>query len=57
MLESHSIEQSMSRAGNCYDDAMMERLWSIRKKEFVHDCRFRTRASRAARLARVAGRE
>jgi transposase InsO family protein len=26
LLEEHGIGQSMSRAGNCYDNAMMERL-------------------------------
>jgi putative transposase len=32
----------MSRAGNCYDNAMMESLWATRKKELVDGQRFRT---------------
>ncbi len=27
LLEEHGMAQSMSRAGNCYDNAMMESLW------------------------------
>ena len=41
------MAQSMSRAGNCYDNAMMESLWDKKplatlKKELVHGQRFRT---------------
>jgi transposase InsO family protein len=36
------MAQSMSRAGNCYDNAMMESLWATLKKELVHGQRFRT---------------
>lgn len=43
MLASLGMEQSMSRAGDCYDNAMMESLWSILKKELVHGSRFKTR--------------
>ena len=32
----------ISRAGNCYDNAMMESLWATLKKELVHGQRFRT---------------
>ena len=32
----------ISRAGNCYDNAMMESLWATLKKELVHCPRFRT---------------
>jgi transposase InsO family protein len=42
LLEDHGMAQSMSRYGNCYDNAMMERLWSKLKKELVHGRRFRT---------------
>lgn len=44
MLEMHGMEQSMSRAGDCHDNAMMESLWATLKKELVHGHRFRTRA-------------
>ncbi len=49
MLAIIGMEQSMSRAGDCYDNAMMESLWSILKKELVHGTRFKTRED--ARLA------
>ena len=49
LLGSLGMEQSMSRAGDCYDNAMMESLWSLLKKELVHGSRFRTREE--ARLA------
>ena len=32
----------ISRAGNYYDNAMMESLWATLKKELVHGRRFRT---------------
>jgi len=49
MLANLGMEQSMSRAGDCYDNAMMESLRSILKKEFVHGTRCKTREY--ARLA------
>ena len=33
---------SMSRAGNCYDNAMMKGLWATLKRELAHGQRFRT---------------
>ena len=36
------MAQSMSRSGNCCDNAMMESLWGTMKKEPVHGRRFRT---------------
>lgn len=32
LLEEHGMAQSMSRAGNCYDNAMMESLCATLKK-------------------------
>ena len=32
----------MSRAGDCYDNAMMESLWASLKNELVHGRRFST---------------
>ena len=49
LLEDHGMAQSMSRSGNCYDNAMMESLWATLKKELVHDRRFGTHEE--ARLA------
>lgn len=36
---------SMSRKGNCYDNAAMESFWSTLKVELVHRCKFPTRAA------------
>jgi transposase InsO family protein len=40
----------ISRAGNCYDNAMMESLWATLKKELVHDQHFRTHAEARAAI-------
>jgi len=42
LLASHGITASMSRTGNCYDNAMKESFWSTFKKELVHDMEFAT---------------
>jgi transposase InsO family protein len=49
VLERHGIRQSMSRRGDCLDNAAMESFFAALKKERVHLARFRTRA--AARAA------
>jgi putative transposase len=49
LLEEHGMAQSMSRSGDCYDNAMMESLWATLKKELVRGRRFRT--DEEARLA------
>jgi transposase InsO family protein len=36
LLAEHGIECSMSRAGNCYDNAPMESFFASLKKELVH---------------------
>jgi transposase InsO family protein len=43
VLERHGITQSMSRRGNCLDNAPMESLFTALKVEHVHQVRFRTR--------------
>lgn len=42
-LEQHGMVASMSRAGNCYDNAVAESFFSTLKNELVHDCDFHTR--------------
>jgi putative transposase len=42
-LEQHGIKQSMSRRGNCLDNAPMEAFFASLKKEQIHHARFRTR--------------
>ena len=48
VLERHGIRQSMSRRGNCLDNAPMESFFASLKKEHVHHVRFRTRAEARA---------
>ncbi len=43
------MAQSMSRSGNCCDNAMMMSLWATLKNELVHGRRFRRHEK--ARLA------
>jgi len=43
-LATHRFIASMSRKGNCYDNATMEAFWSTLKNELVHRCHFTTRA-------------
>ena len=43
LLSSHGIKISMSRKGNCYDNAPMESFWGILKSEMIHHGRFATR--------------
>ena len=48
-LAAAGVQPSMSRKGNCYDNAAMESFWSSLKRELVHRVCFGTRA--AARAA------
>jgi putative transposase len=48
-LSAHRLHASMSRKGNCYDNATMEAFWSTLKNELVHRTRFVSRDH--ARLA------
>ena len=43
LLEHHGIKASMSRKGNCYDNAPMESFWGTLKNELVYNRRFKTR--------------
>jgi transposase InsO family protein len=42
-LEENGIECSMSRTGNCYDNAVMESFWSTLKTELVYHENYATR--------------
>jgi transposase InsO family protein len=48
VLGRHGIKQSMSRKGNCLDNAPMESFFASLKKEHVHHVHFRTRAEARA---------
>jgi transposase InsO family protein len=43
LLETYGFECSMSRTGNCYDNAMMESFWSSLKTECVYHEKYATR--------------
>jgi transposase InsO family protein len=43
LLQSHNICVSMSRVGDCYDNAAMESFWGTLKTELVHHRKYRTR--------------
>jgi len=44
ILDRFGMVASMSRRGNCYDNAPMESFWGLLKNELVHHRRFKTRA-------------
>src|SRR5918911_5336619 len=48
VLERHGIRQSMSRRGNCLDNAPMESFFASLKTERIHEAQFRTRAEAKA---------
>jgi putative transposase len=50
LLGKHGIECSMSRRGDCWDNAPMESFFASLKKELVHDADFETRAEARAAL-------
>ena len=43
LLKSHNIQQSMSRKGNCYDNAITETFFHTLKVELVYQKQFATR--------------
>ena len=49
----HGIVCSMSRRGNCWDNAVAESFFATLKIELVHDAAWATRAARARRGLRV----
>lgn len=48
LLTKHQLRCSMSRAGNCYDNAPMESFFSTLKSELIHHRRYATRAEARA---------
>jgi putative transposase len=43
-VKAAGLVASMSRKGNCYDNAPTESFWGCLKQELVYHCRFKTRA-------------
>jgi putative transposase len=50
LLASYGIRVSMSRKGNCYDNAPIESFWGTLKTELVHHGQYRTRAEAAREI-------
>jgi transposase InsO family protein len=48
LLDAHGIAASMSRPGNCYDNAVAESFFGTLKTELVHRTRYATRAQARA---------
>jgi putative transposase len=48
LLERHAITGSMSRRGNCWDNAPMESFFASLKKELIHDEDYQTRGEARA---------
>jgi len=44
------MKASMSRRGNCFDNAPIESFWGSLKNELVHHCRYATRAEAEASI-------
>lgn len=49
-LATWNVTPSMSRKGNCYDNAAMESFWSTLKEELVHRTHFEGRAQAAGAI-------
>ncbi|HVF28964.1 MAG TPA: IS3 family transposase, partial [Pyrinomonadaceae bacterium] len=45
------MRASMSRTGNCYDNAPVESFWGTLKTELVHHRRYQTRAQAVREIA------
>lgn len=50
LLASYGLKTSMSRKGNCYDDAPVESFWGTLKTELAHHRHYRTRAEAAGEI-------
>jgi len=51
LLRSYEMRASMSRRGNCYDNAPVESFWGTLKTELVHHRRYQTRAEAVREIA------
>lgn len=50
VLEQFGMKASMSRKGNCYDNAPMESFWGTLKTEMVHHRKYATRSEAEAEI-------
>jgi len=53
-LKQRGFTSSMSRKGNCYDNAPMESFWGKLKQEWLNEQRFRTREEAKAAISQYA---
>ena len=51
LLRSYGLRVSMSRKGNCYDNAPVESFWGTLKTELVHHRRYQTRLEAAREIS------
>ncbi|MFD1037574.1 IS3 family transposase [Virgibacillus byunsanensis] len=51
-LQEYGMEASMSRTGNCYDNACAESFFSLLKKELIRGGKFRTRVEASTEIYR-----
>jgi transposase InsO family protein len=42
IIQQHGITQSMSRKGNCWDNAVAESFFHTIKNELIYQCKFKT---------------
>lgn len=52
MLEKYGFEGSMSKKGDCYDNAPIESFWGILKNELVHHRNYKTREEAEADITK-----
>ena len=52
MLEQHGFQGSMSKKGDCYDNAPIESFWGILKNELVHHRNYKTREEAKADITK-----
>ncbi len=53
ILSDHNIIQSMSRKGNCWDNAVSESFFHSLKTELTHHCRFKTRVKQSRQYLNI----
>jgi transposase InsO family protein len=51
LLRNYEMRVSMSRKGDCYDNAPIESFWGTLKTELVHHRHYRTRAEAASEIS------
>ena len=51
LLDRSGMRTSMSRKGNCYDNAPMESFWGVLKSELIYHCRYETRQEAMRNIA------